>query len=94
MRGPYFSGKGNPASGRLAVGRGVVETRKRPAMMIKITLSKKGERWEGSSDFPAIEAASASHDRLIACIKGACLHVLGEWENVPDQITFTYAKGP
>jgi hypothetical protein len=51
-----------------------------------------GDRFVVSSDLPAVEVESSEEDKAFNFVKGACLHAIGDYDKVPDTITFVKKK--
>lgn len=62
---------------------------------ITITLTEQdtaefgpGERWLAVSDYPEVRFTSGDKKAAMHAVRGACLHVLADWREVPGAIQF------
>jgi hypothetical protein len=60
------------------------------SIIIKITVTPD----ECRSDYPCIacDIIPGREDEIIHHVKGACLHALGEFENIPNEIRFEISE--
>lgn len=61
-------------------------TRSVAGFIIRVCRTEEG--WSASCSFPRIHGESSDRDYAINFVKGAVLHVVGDWTRVPDSIHF------
>lgn len=46
------------------------------------------EKWQAQSDYPNITFTGVTKRGVEHAVRGACLHVIGDWAEVPGAIQF------
>ena len=64
---------------------------------IKVRASPDGivgcQQYDIDSDYPNIKCATYDVSKGIDYVKGSCLHCIGDWRIIPDEIKFEIAYG-